>query len=217
MSNEFNQDPNQNPYQQSNQPPFNPQQPQGYPVQPNQQPNVGANFNPQQPFFAQPPMPPVKKKHTKRNVGCLVVVALIVLIVIISVANSGGGSAKTAGTPAAGSTTTASSSTPKATAKPLVWTTVKTFKGNGSLKTDTFSAPSTWKLSWTCDPTSFNNIQYNVVALIEDANGTTVDSGVNAMCKPGTTSGSTNVTSGGVVRLNIISEGDWVFNIQEQK
>lgn len=125
MSNEFNQDPNQNPYQQPNQPPFNPQPPQGYPVQPSQPqyqqpPNVGANFNPQQPFFAQPPMPPVKKKHTKRNIGCLAIIALIVLAIIISAATSNSGSAKTTASSATTvpTTTTISKSTPISDVKP---------------------------------------------------------------------------------------------------
>jgi hypothetical protein len=229
MYNDPNQsNPNQQPYN-PNQPqqPYNPgqaEQPYQQPYNPNQ---AGQPYNPNQagqPYppqgFMPPPQPP-KKKRSKLGIGCGVVAALIILIVIIVAVTSNSGSStastsNTGSTPSTGSTTTASS-TPKATAKPLVWTTVKTFTGTGSEKTDTFSAPDNWKLSWKCDPKSFDNIQYNVVATINDASDSMIDSGVNALCKPGTTSGSTNVTSGGTVRLDIISEGDWVFNIQEQK
>lgn len=120
MSNEFNQDPNQNPYQQ------NPgQQPQGQFNQPPyqqgpQQPQYQPPFNPNQPFFAQPPQPPVKKKHTKRNIGCLAIIALIVLAIIISAATSNSGSAKTTASSATtvATTTTISKSTPKSDVKP---------------------------------------------------------------------------------------------------
>jgi hypothetical protein len=213
MDNDPNQqNPNQQPYQQNpNQQPYqqNPNQ-QPYQQNPNQQP-YQQNPN-QQPYPPQGFVPPQPKKKRRWPI---IIGIIVIVIAIFACIEASTASKNTATTPTTGSTT--NSSSPTATPKPLVWTTVQTFKGSGSEKTDTFTAPATWKLLWTCDPTSFQNIQYNVVATVEDTSGALVDTGVNALCKPGTTSGSTDVTSGGTVRLDIISEGDWTFTVQEQK
>jgi hypothetical protein len=189
-----------------------------------QNPPNTSNFQPQypqQPYPNYPPQgfpqqqPPKKKKRWPWIVGGIVVI-LALCGVIGAISNAGGATTNT--TPPATTTNQPAPTTAPTTApKPLVWKTVKTISGSGSEKTDTFTVPSTWKLTWTCDPASFQNIQYNVIAIVEDSSGTMVDSGVNALCKPGTTSGSTNVTSGGTVRLDITSEGDWTFNIQTQQ
>ncbi len=196
-------------------PPNQPQQPQ-YGQAPGAYPQ---GFPP----YPQQPQQPAKKKKWPLIIG--IIVGALVLCGIcggIGSMMSHSGSTTTTTTTSSSSDTSSSSTTTKAApttapAKPLTWQTVKTFKGTGSEKTDTFTVPDTWKLTWTCDPASFQNIQYNVIAIVEDSSGNQVDSGVNALCKPGSTSGETNVTSGGTVRLDITSEGDWTFNIQEQK
>lgn len=121
----MNNDPNQNnPYQQNpnQQPPFTPQGNFNQPPYPQgqQQPQYQPPFNPSQPFFAQPPQSPPKKKHTKRNIGCLAIVVLIVLVIIIATATSNSGPAKTATASSATTvaTTTTSKSTPKSDVKP---------------------------------------------------------------------------------------------------
>jgi hypothetical protein len=196
--------------------PNNPQQPdpQPYSQQPDPQPYS------QQPYpqpYPQSPQPPKKKRRWPLIIG-IIVGALVLCGAIGSALSHGSTTTATTSDTTTSSTTSSSSSTTSAPSKPLTWQTVKTFKGTGSEKTDTFTVPDTWKLTWTCDPASFQSIQqYNVIAIVEDSSGALVDSGVNALCKAGTTSGSTNVTSGGTVRLDITSEGDWTFNIQEQK
>jgi hypothetical protein len=201
MNNDGTPNNDQPPHYQYNQPqqPY----PQGFPGYPQQQ---------------QPP----KKKRWPLIIG--IIVGALVLCGLcggIGSMMSHGGTSTATTSDTTSATTTSSSNTGSAPttapAKSLTWKTVKTFKGTGSEKTDTFTVPDTWKLTWTCDPASFQNTQYNVIALVDDASGTMVDSGVNAICKPGTTSGSTDVTSGGTVRLDITSEGDWTFNIQTQQ
>lgn len=186
-----------------------------------------SDYPPQQP---QPPYPgytqpqqPQKKKKTGLIIG--IIIGALVLCGICggigSVMSHSGNSTTTTATTTSNSNTSSTSTPTKppttTPTKPLSWQTVKTLKGTGTEKTDTFTVPDTWKLTWSCDPASFQNIQYNVIAIVEDSSGAMVDSGVNALCKAGSTSGETNVTSGGTVRLDITSEGDWTFNIQVQK
>ena len=217
--NPYPNQPNQPDQPNQSYPPQQPGQPYSYPPQP------GQPYPPQQPgqsypYPPQPPVPAPKKKRTGCIVGAMVAVVVILACIISATAMSSNKSqtSTAATTSTTGSTPAATATTaPTKAATSLKWTTVQTFKGNGSKKTDTFTVNAPWKLKWTCDHSSFQGMDYNVSATVENADGGFADMGVNAMCKSGSTSGETTVTSGGTVLLDIISEGDWTFTIQEQK
>lgn len=197
----MNYDPNQ---------PNTTNQPYQQPYQPYPQPG----------FFPQPPAPAPKKKHTLRNI----IISIITVIIIIGVIN---GVIDAAKSPVTASTSTVATTVvqkaptthvkPTATPKPLVWTTIKTLSGNGTEKTDSFTVPANWKLLWSCDPASGPD-GYNVSATINNASDDSfVDAGINSQCSASNTSGETNVTASGTLRLDIISEAAWTFKIQVEK
>lgn len=120
------------------------------------------------------------------------------------------------------SSTQVSTTQAQPTAKPTQahiakWTTVQTFKGNGIKKTATFAVPDDWKLTWTCNPSSFFGNQYNVIVTVYNADNTPADVAVNALCKKGTTSDTTEEHQAGTVYLSINSEGAWAVQVQELK
>jgi hypothetical protein len=195
------QDPNQQqPYQQGpppqgGQPPY-PQQP-GYPP----------------PGYQQPLIQAPKKKKNKLAIGCGVVAAVIVLFVIIGVANGGKSSTTTTPSSTGGSGNTSSS---PAQSKPVTWTTTHTFTGSGIKKTETIAVPADWKIQWSCDPTSFNGANYNVIIGVYNSDATVADiAAINDMCKPGNISGETEERTAGNVYLDVNSEGSWTITIQE--
>jgi hypothetical protein len=97
------------------------------------------------------------------------------------------------------------------------WTTIQSFSGNGSKTTGTFDVPGDWKIVWRCDPASWGGLPYNVAVIVYNSDGTMADSGVNAMCSQNNIHDETEVHHGGTVYLSIISEGDWVIEVQEFK
>jgi hypothetical protein len=104
--------------------------------------------------------------------------------------------------------------TPKPT-QPPKWTTVNTFTGNGSKKTTVFNAPDSWKLVWSCNPSSSFGGEYNVIVAVKGSDGSDIDSGaVNTICKAGNTGDSTQEYQGGSAYLDVISEGAWTIKIQ---
>ncbi|SRR6266567_9353551 len=191
---------------QPNYPPQDPnlgQPPPGYPQNPNQFPQQGQNY-PQQ----QPP----KKKPGIFKIGCGVLVGIVVLIVAISIAANGGKS-----TPSTSSSQPQSAPT-QAPSKPTSWQTTHTYNGSGAKKTETIAVPSDWKIQWSCDPTSFDGMNYNVIIGVYNSDGTVADpAAINDMCKSGNTSGSTEERQSGNVYLDVNSEGSWTITIQELK
>lgn len=152
-------------------------------------------------------------------------VLLCMLCGLMSTALSHGGSSPTTGQ-TGGSTTQATNTpsatnTPKPTATPThtpKWTTVQTFTGNGDKKTGTFTVPDDWKIVWSCDPNSFDGIQFNVIVDVYGSDGTPIDPGaVNTICKSGNTGDSTEEHQGGDVYLDVQSEGAWTIQVQVLK
>jgi hypothetical protein len=204
-----------------------PQQPQGPqyapPQQPMyQQPPQGPQYDPR---FSQPmqqPMPPQAIRRPRRWPW---IVALIVVFFIGMGVGSGIHGGDTTATTATNTTntqssgaTTAPTQKPAPTARPLVWKTTHTFTGNGIKKTDVFTVANTWKLIWTCDPTSFSGDSYNVIVAVTNSDGTPSDpAAVNTLCKSGNSSGTTTEHQGGDVYLDVNSEAAWTLKIQEQK
>ncbi len=116
------------------------------------------------------------------------------------------------------SPTPTATSTPAPTATPTrapQWTTIQTFKGNGNKKTTTFTVPDTWRLAWTCTPSSSFGGSYNVIVDIHNSDGSLADpAAVNTICQKGNTSDSTQEYVGGTLYLDVISEGAWIIQIQ---
>jgi hypothetical protein len=107
--------------------------------------------------------------------------------------------------------------TPKPTATPTrvpQWTTIQTFKGNGTKKTTTFTVPNSWRLAWSCNPSSFGG-SYNVIVDVYNSDGSLADpAAVNTICQAGNTSDSTQEYTGGTLYLDVTSEAVWSIQVQ---
>jgi hypothetical protein len=192
-------------------------QPRLYPPPPQyQQP-------PQYPPLMPPPQFAPKKPKSRKRLWLIIGVVVLVLIVIIAVASQAGNSNQPT------TTTKQAQAQPtvvptQARAQPTVvptqapkWTTTQNFLGTGSKKTAVFTVPGDWKIVWTCNPASFQGIDYNVIIIVYNSDGSLADTGVNSMCKKTNTHDSTEVHVSGNVYLDITSEGDWTVQVQELK
>jgi len=177
---------------------------------------------PYPPMMTPPSPPPPKKRRTWLWI-LLGAVAVLVLgcVGIVAIATS---ASQTGTTPQATSApagnTPAATQPPAATPTPthtLTWTTVQSFKGSGSKKTQTFTVGDNWRLKWTCDPASFSGIAFNVIIEVDNADGSYADLPVNTTCKPGNTSDVSYEAAGGTYLLSITSEGDWTIQVQTQQ
>lgn len=102
--------------------------------------------------------------------------------------------------------------------KPLTWTTVQTFQGNGSKKTGTFTASDDWKITWSCNPASSYGGSYNMIVSVYNSDATPADIGaINSTCQAGSIQGETEEHQAGTVYLDITSEGTWNITVQELK
>ena len=155
----------------------------------------------------------------------LLLVIAVVACGVIGFASSASNSAATNTQPAATTqsnnnqatqpaSTTAPTQAPTTTTK---WTTTHTYKGTGSKKTGSISVPDDWKIVWSCDHTSFDNIDYNVIIIVYNTDGSIADTGVNSMCTKKNTHDETEIHTSGNVYLDITSEGAWNIQIQELK
>ncbi|HEU5441502.1 MAG TPA: hypothetical protein VFU88_19620 [Ktedonobacterales bacterium] len=130
------------------------------------------------------------------------------------------GQSANVGAPAATNT-----SGPMATPRPTAtathtpkWTTAHTFKGNGNKKSNSFDVPDSWRIVWSCTPSSFYGGQYNLIVGVYDTSGNPVDYGaVNTICKSGNTRDSTEEHQGGTVYLDVQSEAAWTIQVQVLK
>ncbi|MBE3560367.1 MAG: hypothetical protein IMW89_14250 [Ktedonobacteraceae bacterium] len=114
----------------------------------------------------------------------------------------------TAGTPTAVAITPAPTHSPQ-------WTTIQTFTGTGAKKTSVFTVPEHWRIAWSCDPTSHNNLSYNLIIHANSTTNALLGNGVETTCKKDNTRNSTEIYRGGKVYLSIISEGKWTVQIQQ--
>jgi hypothetical protein len=142
---------------------------------------------------------------------------LILALIAIALVSCG----ETAGAP---TTTTGTTPTAQATQAPTAapkWTTVQTVTGNGSKKTAIFTAPSDWKILWSCKGDNIGGTAVDgvLVVTVYGSDNTPVDVAVNATCK-GTataTTGETEEHQGGSVYLDVNGTGDWTLQVQELK
>lgn len=120
-------------------------------------------------------------------------------------------------------TSTSKPATPKPTPKPTqapTWQVVQTFSGNGTENTANFNPGSdTWKLVWSCDPTSFDGMNYNVMVAVENQDGSDADpEAVNTLCSSGNNSGETiERNMNGTYYLSVNSEAAWTVKIEVLK
>lgn len=191
--------------------------PNNYPYQSQQ----GSYPPPQNPYITPPPPPRKSRKGLWIALG--VVGFLLFSCIVASVIGASGTrqstNTSTANTAQHQENAPATQQQQQATPTPqhqAAWTTVQKFQGTGSKKTATFHVGDTWKLSWTCNPASFD-VAYNVIVEVYNSDGTLADSAVNTTCKPGNTSDTAQEHQGGDVYLSMISEGDWTITVQELK
>lgn len=174
-------------------------------------------------------------KGKKMGVGCLGTLGLLMVCGIcggiasaftgntsstdLSQTNSQSQSSSTTQQQAQAPTPTDTPAPPTATPKPITWHTTQTFSGNGDQKTVLFNVDGTWRIEWSCVPSSSFGGSYNVMADVDYSDGTPGDMGaINTICQHGNTSGVTNENGGqvtGQVYLDITSEAVWKMVIQE--
>jgi hypothetical protein len=231
------QEPPQQPYPQE---PYPPQQPPTqYP--PNYPPGYQPNYPP---IYPPPPpsAPPPRKKKGPLFWAVLIVGIIVALIICgnawnAAVSSQAPNTADTQVTPTvtpdmaatnvanAQATQDASTpypstpvntvNTPAPTQAPATWKTTHSFTGSGIKKTAIFTAPDDWKITWSCNPSSFYGSQYNVQVYVYSSDNTPTDVAFNEICKNGNTSGDTEEHQGGDVYLEINSEGSWKVQVQE--
>jgi hypothetical protein len=185
------------------QPPQNPDEPtassqQPYSQYPPQQPYYPGDNQPTYqtppqytqypPQFAPPPPP-----KRKRPIWLWVIVGIAILIVISQLGKAMISPQPETSTPPAATSqptypplpTLIPTSTPTHVLK---WTTVQTFHGNGNKKTGNFDVPDSWRLAWSCTPSSSYGGSYNVIVDVDNSDGTSLDPGaINTICAKGNT------------------------------
>ena len=90
----------------------------------------------------------------------------------------------------------------------------ETFTGNGVKKTTSFTAPKSWRVVWSCDLSSHNNISYDIIIHANTINNTLLASGVETTCNKNNTHGLITMNQAGKIYLVIISEGNWTVQVQ---
>ncbi|SRR5579884_1562572 len=178
---------------------------------------MGIQQEPQAPYSQPQQIPPQKPKRgifkMKRT---WVAIAAILIILLIVVVNVGRGNSTTTGISSNTATTQRQPTT--APTKAPQWVTTHTFTGDGGKKTAVFTVGDDWRISWSCDPTSFQGTQFNLIIMVYNSDGTISDpAAVNTICKAGNTHDVTEEHQGGDVYLDINSEGAWKVQIQELK
>ena len=95
------------------------------------------------------------------------------------------------------------------------WTVIQTFQGNGNKKTPTFTVPDDWRLVWSCNPSSSYGGSYNVMADVNNSDGSSLDAvAINTICQAGNIGDFTEEHQGGDVYLDVQSEAAWTMKIE---
>jgi len=95
------------------------------------------------------------------------------------------------------------------------WTTMQVFKGKGSQKTPSFTIGSNWRMIWSCDLASNNNVTYNFIIHINTKNNNLLSGGVETMCDKNNIHSTVDMHQGGNVYLNVVSKGTWEILVQQ--
>lgn len=211
-----------------NNPPTGPQYPSQPPYQPPpSQPAYPYPAQPQYPYpysqpLAQPPaQPPKKSRRTLWIVLGSIGGVIILCCVIASIASAiGNGNKNNQSGSSATATTgpTATPAPPTATPKPKVWTTIKTFSGNGSQQTADVTVPNqNWRMEWSCVPNSFYGDSYNIIVAVDPVDTSQLGdpAAINTLCSTTNTSGMTNIHDvSGTLYLDVTSEAAWTIKVE---
>jgi hypothetical protein len=81
-------------------------------------------------------------------------------------------------------------------------------------KTTAFTAPKSWKIIWSCDLTSHNNTNYDMIIHANTTTNTLLHDGLETTCSKNNTHGSVTMNQAGKIYLVIISEGGWTVQVQ---
>lgn len=171
-----------------------------------------------QPGYYNPtPAPPRKQGFSRRTVPMwfflTTIITMSVIVVFLAGRSISNGSANTSS-----STTTQASSSSGGTTNPSAnGSATHKYQGNGNLKTDPITITSnTWQMNWTCDPNSFDGIQWNFLVSLYNTDGSVLEYyTINELCSPGIKFGSKTESQDGTFYLEIIAEGSWTLTIQE--
>ena len=209
------------PQPQTEPPPFTtPQSPTQYPPPYQQQGYYQQQYTPPPPYYQQPVMPPpmfVQPPPPKRHNGCLIAVAVLVALFIFgTIVNAVSGTHSDTSNTTSSTTQATDTPTPTDTpTRPLKWTTVQAFSGNGQKKTSVFTVPDHWRLKWKCNPASDYFGSYNVIIDVYNSDGTPLDiAAINTICQHGNTSGDTEEYQGGDVYLDVQITDVWTITVQ---
>jgi hypothetical protein len=100
------------------------------------------------------------------------------------------------------------------------WTTTQTFTGTRIQKTAIFNISSDWKLFYTCAYQQISGaapVEGALAVVVYGADGAIEDVAVNAVCKDAKDTGETEEHIGGNIYLSMNGTGDWTIQIQELK
>lgn len=125
---------------------------------------------------------------------------------------------ETAQAPTTTSGTTPTTAPTQAPTHALAWKTVQTISGNGSKKTAIFTAPSDWKILYSCKGQDIGGTSVDgaLVVTVYGSDNTPLDVAINATCKgtQSATTGETEEHMSGSVYLSMDGTGDWVVMVQ---
>jgi hypothetical protein len=74
-----------------------------------------------------------------------------------------------------------------------------------------------WRLVWHCQAATVERPGYVVVLEMEEADASSGNTGVKAVCEQKSISGAEEIAGEGQVCLRIICRGEWTVQVQEHK
>lgn len=214
------QQPPEGNYQPPTQPPYS-QQPTQQPYNPQHTPMPPPPYN----YGAYPPQQPLAMPKKPRRWPWIVAI-IFAFIFGDMVGHSGHTTTTDTTATVATSNTTAITQPavqqqPAKPQKPMAWTTVQTFNGNGNQKTAVFAVNDNWRIRWSCTPDSQANSigGYDFYVSVDNSDTSMADwNALSGSCKPGSVSTVTNEHQSGNVYLDVTSGGGpWTITVQEMK
>ena len=89
----------------------------------------------------------------------------------------------------------------------------ETFAGNGVKKTTAFIVPKSWKIVWSCDLSSHNNTNYDLIIHANTTQNALLANSLETTCSKSHTHGEVTMNQAGKIYLIIISEGAWTVQV----
>ncbi len=102
------------------------------------------------------------------------------------------------------------------------WSTLDTFQGSGNKNTSGFLVPAQWRIAWSCAPASSPIRRYNVIVEVKRSAEllspfAATELAVNTFCTNAQRSGTKDESGIGTASISVISEGQWMIDIQAPK